>query len=523
MSTDVPDAEEPGVPEPSVEPGPVDADPADSGRQLFSYLGGREWRDYRAILGVFAGTFFAEFTPDDVVARLAERGTPIDGGAVGERLESLRRWGNLAVSSSVGSPTSLADYYRRRNRYLITSAGQDVYEVVEGVLGRVDEVQDVSASRLRTLLDALRALERIDVASVDPELLADRVREVFAPHEDFTGEITRFFAALNQWQSRYDLSHDELTFFAQVLVTYVAEQLDEIHRVARPVAVLLEDLMAQVPVIVARAGRGLAGRMADAGLGETFAVAHRPGTTVDDWEHLHSWFCPVDGRASRLTQLRGDAIAAIRTLTVNLTRLSRIGVGGASRRADLVRFASVIDRTDPSLVPRLVQAAFGLGPAVHWGNLSADADDPTSAVTPWSDAPPATVPVSLRERGDRAARGVSSPMPDRSIGQRRLRDRREAEREALRRVDDELATAELDGATVSPAALHRLQALVGSTLARLGPSGASTTHDEGNLRCQVRRAPGAVLRVTTSEGALTFSDLAVTIERLAAPIDRETG
>lgn len=490
----------------------VALDPVDAGRQLFAYLSGREWQDYRAILGVFAGTFFAEFTPDDVAARLAGQGTPMDPAVVGQRLESLRGWGNLVVSSSVGSPTSLADYYRRRNRYLITSAGQDVYEVVEAVLGRVDEVQDVSASRLRTLLDALRALRELDLPTVDPELLADRVADVFAPHEDFTGEITRFFAALNQWQSRYDLSHDELTFFAQVLVTYVAEQLDQIHRVAHPIAAVLDDLMPHVPHLVARVGRGLAGRIEEAGVGETFLVAHRPGTAVDDWDHLRAWFCPTDGRPARLVALRSDAIAAIRTLTLNLTRLSRVGLGGASRRADLVRFASLLDRSDPATAPRLVQAALGLGPSVHWGNPAADVDDPVPAVTPWADAPPAIVPVSLRERGDRAARGSSSPLPDRSAGQLLLRDRRRAEREALRRVDDELASVELDGAVVSPAALHRLQALVGATLARLGPTSEATTHVDGRLSCRVERSPRSHLSVSTDEGTLTFAGLAVTVE-----------
>src|SRR5699024_8826005 len=119
--------------------------------------------------------------------------------------------------------------------------------------------------RLRTLLDALRTLRGLDLATVDPERLADRVREVFAPHEDFTGEITRFFATLNQWQARFDLSHDELTFFAQVLVTYVADQLDEIDRVARPIATVVDELMVNVPVIVDRVGRGLAGRIEESG------------------------------------------------------------------------------------------------------------------------------------------------------------------------------------------------------------------------------------------------------------------
>lgn len=496
-----------------VDPDNVGGNAGDAGRRLFAYLGGAEWQEYRAILEVFAGTFFAEFTPADVAQRLAERGIPLDDGVVASRLESLRTWGNLTVSSSVGSPTSLADYYRRRNRYLITSAGQDVYEVVESVLGRIEAVQEVSASRLRSLLGALEALRELDPATVDPERLADGVRDVFAPHEDFTGEITRFFAALNQWQSRYDLSRDELAFFAGVLVSYVAEQLDEIHRVARPIAAVLDQLAPAIPQIVARAGRGLAGRVEAAGMSEVVTVTHRQGSTVDDWVHLRSWFCATDDQPARLTRLRADAIAAIRTLTLNLTRLSRIGVGGASKRADLVRFAALLDRSDPALAPRLAQAAFGLGAANHWGTLAADADDPAAATTPWAEAPPASVPVSLRERGERTMRGVTSPMPDRSAAQRLIRHRRDAERDALRRVDDELADVVLDGATVSPAALHRLQSLVGATLARLGTAATTAAHFDGGLRCEVERRPGHRLEVRTVEGVLTFEDLSVRFSR----------
>ena len=43
-----------------------------TGRDLFRYVVTPEWADYRAIMGVFADTFFSEFTPEDVAARLAD-------------------------------------------------------------------------------------------------------------------------------------------------------------------------------------------------------------------------------------------------------------------------------------------------------------------------------------------------------------------------------------------------------------------------------------------------------------------
>lgn len=98
-----------------------------AGRDLFRYVVALEWSDYRAIMGIFADTFFSEFTPEDVAGRLAAVSHPLAPDVIGERLESLRRWGNLTVSSAVGNPQSIQDYYRRRNRYLITRAGQEVH------------------------------------------------------------------------------------------------------------------------------------------------------------------------------------------------------------------------------------------------------------------------------------------------------------------------------------------------------------------------------------------------------------
>ncbi len=487
---------------------PVGAPAGERDRWLFSYVLGTEWEDYRAILSVFAGTFFSEFTPDDVAERLAASGVVLDTDTVGARLESLRKWGNLAVSSSVGNPSSLADYYRRRNRYLITRAGQEVHDLVESVLGRVDEVRDVSTGRLRALLDGLRAITGVDPATVDPVRLADLVRGVFDPHQAFTSEITQFFASLNQWQSRYDLSEDELVFFAKVLVTYVSDRLDEIERTARPIGAILERV--DSAAIVRRVEGGLAKRVADAGLAETVSVSRAAGTSEDDWDHLRSWFLVRDARESRLTRLSHDAVAAVRTLTMNLTRLSRVGVGGSSRRGDLLRLAAFFDTADPADLAALAHGAFGLSAAVHYGVEAGDHDDPVSSATSWLDAPAATVPISLRERGDRAIRGAATPLRDRSAEARLLRHRREAEREAARLVDRELVGADFAEVVISPAALHRLQGLVGATLARIGPAAVEGEHRDGDLVCVVRRTPGETA-ITSRDGVLRLVDLEVRV------------
>jgi uncharacterized protein (TIGR02677 family) len=491
----------------------------EAGRRLFRYVNGDEWREHRAVMAVFAGTFFSEFTPDDVTARLAAGGVVLPPDVVGDRLESLRKWGNLAISSSVGNPTSVADYYRLRNRYLITRAGQEVHDVVEGVLGRVDVVHDVSTGRLRTLLDALRDLAATDVDRAEPQRLADLVRNVFDPHVAFTSEITQFFAEINHWQSRYDLAPEEFAFFAEVLVGYVAERIDEIDRTARPIAAVLVKLAPEVRAIIARMGGGLASRVDAAGLGGTVDIARFEGSREDDWSHLAAWFVNVPGQPSRIARLGKEAIAAVRTLTLNLTRLSRVGVGASSRRADFLRLAGFLDAADPNggAVGRVVAAALGLYPSLHYGVAAADADDPEPPTISWWDAPRAAVPVSLRARGDTTNRGRTTPIADRSVAQRLVRHRRADEADARRLVDEELlAAADLDGARLSSDALARLQQLVGRSLTQLGVHGASHERTEGAISCKVRRQPGRTTTVTCPEGDLSLRGLVIVLERVSA-------
>jgi uncharacterized protein (TIGR02677 family) len=500
------------TPEPSPDGRDADASPAHAGRLLFRHVVADEWADYRAIMAVVAGTFFSEFTPEEVAARLTDARHPLDVAVVGDRLESLRRWGNLTVSSAVGNPQSLSEYYRRRNRYLITRAGQEVHQVVEGVLARVDEVRDVSTGRLRALLEALDRVARLDPMRTSPSELADAVGAVFDPHEAFTSEISQFFAAINQWQSRYDLSPDELRFFAEILVGYVGERLDEIERVARPIGRRLEAIAPTFAVFVERARHGLASRVDEAGLSGSISVSHRAGSRVEDWEHLCGWFLRRPGKLSRIETLTREAIAAVRTLTLNLTRLSRSGLQAASRRADFLRLAQFFDRAEPDHLSRIAAAAFGIGPSHHYGVVAEDADDPVATTTSWWQAPRARVPISIRERGDTTNRGRVSPMPDRARERELLRRRRQQEHAATERVDRELLDApHLDARVLSTGALRRLQEVVGRTLRLLGTRARMAEYPDRALVCRIERTPGRHTHVHAPTGTLTLFDLTISI------------
>lgn len=489
---------------------------------VFSYVTSDEHSDeYRAILGVFAGTFFAELTPADVAARLTADGTDLPVDAVAQRLESLRGWGNLEVSASVGAVSTVADYYRRRNRYLITRVGQEVHELVEGVLAQVDEVRDVSLGRLDALAAALEALLGLDAATADPARLADAVRAVFDPHRAFAGEITQFFAAINQWQSRFDLDETEFAFFSEVLVGYVGERLEALERKARPLAALLDQLWPRVPMLVERARDGLAARVADAGItGVRVRAGH--GSTVADWEHLAVWFRHRPGAPSRVATLGRDAVNAVRTLTQNLTRLSRTGLGASSRRADYLRLATFLDAADPGDAPALAAAAFGLFGCRHLGVEAGDDADPVPTTTSWWDAPRAPVPVSLRERGDTTNRGRAAAVLDRSAQRAHLLGRRrEAERLAATARADLLAATgpdgELpDGTELTDAALGELQRLLGPAVAALGADRSKGEAELGALRCVVERSPGRDTGLRTPSGRLVLRALQVTLREVSS-------
>ena len=500
------------------------ADVPERARQLFRYLGGEEWQEYRVILGVFAGTFFAEFTAEDVALHPDVVGAAVDPDAVAGRLESLRRWGNLTVSSSVGTPASLDDYYRRRHRYLITRAGQEVHELVEGVLAGADEIGDVQAGRLRDLHRSLSELADRLEAGLDGAAgddLADRARRIFDLHDRFTSELTQFFAELNQWQNRYDLTAEDVQLFATVLVGYVSEKLTEIERMTRPIARSLEAILGRLDDLLPALRSGLAARVDDAGLAPSVAVRRLKGTDRVDWEHLAAWFVPLPGQPSRLDRHTRQAVAAVRTLTANVTRLSRVGLGAASRRADFVRLAGFFDRAATAgEAHRIAAAAFGLGSCRRLGALPADADDPAPTSTPWRDAPRAAVAVSLRVRGDRSQRGSPSPLRDRSTEHKWIRLRRERERVAREAVAAELLAragddGRLDGAELSVASFTLLRDLVGRSGHGHSPGAAVRSAADAGVLCEVRRVEGVRTVVACPDGRFALHGLDVTVT--AAP------
>ena len=492
-------------------------------RLLFRYLGGEEWAEYRAILAVFADTFFTEFSPHEVQARLAE--VRLSEEVVRDRLDRLRRWGNLTVSTDAGNPTSLEDYNRRRHRYLITPAGQQVFDLTERMLVSINEVADPQAGRLSDLRVHLQLLAdhaATGYRDLGREGTTAAVRAAFDIHERFAEELTGFFRHLAQWQSRYDLSADEVHVLASFIVGYVSEQLEQIERLQWPISRCLEQIMPHLDALLSSVDSGLAERVGEAALADTFTARRLRGSERDDWHLLSRWFVDAPGRPARLSQRTDQALAAVRTLTSNLSRLSRLGTATSSRRADFLRLAGFFDTAvAPHEAHDIACAALGLGSCRHAGTLAADADDPAPTTTPWSSAPRAEVPISLRERGERTQRGNTTPVRDRSGEHRIIRERLDAARVERRAAARELLSeadglGRIDGATLSAAAFVLLRELIGLCGHQAADGTGARTAESAGIHCVLRRDPQIHTTVSCPEGRLRLHGLAISVADTAA-------
>jgi uncharacterized protein (TIGR02677 family) len=178
--------------------------------------------------------------------------------------------------------------------------------------------------------------------------------------------------------------------------------------------------------------------------------------------------------------------------------------------------ATWLDHSDERRAHDLFVAAFGLYGCRHLG-VASDAEQ-ASAATSWWHAAPVEVPVSLRDRGTRGARGRTACAEDHSAQKEHLR--RQAEQEVERR---HAAAAELCGVanrlssvSLSPSATALLLELLARAMAAAGPQFDETTAEDIDLdiRITVLRAPGQQTVVRGRDGNLALDGLTVKVERL---------
>jgi uncharacterized protein (TIGR02677 family) len=490
------------------DPAPVDG----ARRDLFRYLTVEEAADYLAIMDLFSATLLTDLSAAEVTGQLGEHGLSMTRDTAEARCRQLADWGNLVPSIRDARVATVAEYVRSRSRYQVSKLGGRVHRQAVEILHTSDGAREVARELLGQIVQSLDRILGLlasgtsDGDTLDAEALAGEVTTVFSNQRVFTDSVRDFYAYLAGILSRYDLGGEEYAQFKELLLVYIDLITADVNRHAPAVAHRAGLVLEQAEPLLAALATLPSLTMPDG-----TPVERAQGRTCEDWGELAAWYDASHG-ASGPEQLRGAAQQALGQLITNAKRLLDSSGTGFSRRADFLRLARWFATADDEQAHRLYNAAFGAYPARHLLFGPEEPDPRVGPTTSWWHAKPVPVPVSLRERGDRAMRGRSSRVPDPTADRLRLiaEARREAEQQQA--AASELALAgSLDGTTISPAARDLLLDLVGALLAQSGEEIAD--HDAG-LRLHAEPGPDTV--VTSPDGTTTFEQLRLTVSRIGA-------
>jgi uncharacterized protein (TIGR02677 family) len=486
-----------------------------SQRALFSYLTADVADDYLAIMRLFTSTLLADLSAAEVAAQLVERGVVLDPDTVESRCRQLVEWGNLVRSVRETRVPTVAAYHRSRSRYQVSKLGGRLHREAEEILRAVDGAREVARELLARIVDSLtQILVQVGNANrpVDSETLAGAVTGVFNDHHMFTESVTDFYAYLAGVLTRYDLAGEEYAQFKGLLLDYVDLISADVNRNAPEILErlllllkLIDRVLDNLPTVPALAG-------------EMLAVERLPGRTRSDWEQLAAWYGAGDARSGP-DQLRAAARQALGQLITNARRMLTASGTGLSRRADLLKLAGWFHTADSDTAHRLYDAAFGCYPSRH---LLIGPDEPDLSAGPstsWWESAPADVPVSLRERGDRAVRGRSSRVPDPGAEAQRLLARARSRSEARHAAAAELiAAGSLHRSRLSRAARDLLLDKLSMLFAAVAAGDAVAEHHDADLGLLLRAvsAKGSATVVTGDDGTVTIHDVTLVALPLGA-------
>ena len=199
-------------------------------------------------------------------------------------------------------------------------------------------------------------------------------------------------------------------------------------------------------------------------------------------------------------QVRAAASRAVGVLLANVKRMNAASSRETSLRRHFLRLAGWFDEATPHDAHVLYTSAFALYGARHLGvTLEPAIAEALPATTSWWDAPPAPVPMSIRERGDRNPRGRVVRVSDHGAQKDRLLDERRRDDEQRAAAIAELAAVgdRLAEVRLSAPAMTVVLELLGLATARFGPDLAGTT-------AALVDAP-LTLWIEPNDGAVTLS------------------
>lgn len=481
---------------------------------LFRYLTAEERIDYVAIMTRFTASLLADMSASTVAEQLGREGISLDSETVEVRCRQLVRWGNLVPSLRDARVSTVADYLRARSRYQVSGLGGRVHRTAVEIMAASDGAREVARELLGQIAQSLGEILTLLSAPSSPERserLAGVVTTIFNNQRLFTASVTDFYAYLSGVLTRFDLHGDEYAQFKGLLLDYVDLITADVNRHAPLIAEQLDRLLGRIDELLAvlDALPGLA-------LGEVTEVERSGGRTRTEWEQLRQWYSGT-GSESGPAQLRAAAGQALGQLIANAKRLLDASSTGYSRRADLLRLTGLLDRSSDTEAARLFAASFGMWSARHLSMGPEEPDPRVGPMTAWAAADPIDVPVSLRERGNRVARGRTARVPDTTTDRAMVEAAARADRARNQAAAAELAAAgHLDGAQLSPDSRALLLDELARLLATNPDPAASAEITNYDLGLVLRAVPGDRTVVHSSDGTLTVTGYALSVTAIGA-------
>ncbi|WP_433268781.1 DUF2397 domain-containing protein [Actinosynnema sp. CS-041913] len=486
--------------------------------KLYAYLDARDHqRTYLAIMRLFTSTLLADLSAGEVAGALAgaEREGRVEPGEsrienVINRLRQLVEWGNLVQGRREVVASSIAEFQHGSVRYQVSKLAVRVQRDVDELLRVPEGAREVSRELLPAVERGLDQLGRslsealVSEARRPREVLAEQVTTLFLQHAELAATVRDFYAYLGQVVTRHHLAPEEISGFRNLLVEYIQMVVEDVLRHTPAIADALARLTGARAELLRLLGR--------ADLGDR--VERARGRSAEDWQELTDWFVDRPGRPSQVTALRDATARAIGSLLASVKRATSGGGLLPGRRAELLKLAAWFDSGTRAEAHELYAAAFGLYSARHLS--PAPEHDSDNERTSWRDGPVHDVPVSVRSRGDRGARGRTSkilddPMTEQSL----LAEAREAdERRAASVAELAAAAPHLSTTRLSGEALGVLCELLTLAMAQrdtAADSGSATDPVRG-LRVTVAHAAGRSTRIHSHAGTLTLHDSTLVLD-----------
>jgi uncharacterized protein (TIGR02677 family) len=412
--------------------------------KLYRYLAAQEADDYLAVMGCFTDALLAEWSPQDLAGQI-----DLSVNVIAARCRYLADNGNLLLSPREVRVTSISEYQSQPVRYTVSALGARLHREVEAFLAVTGGAREVPSELLALIAEGLATLDPV----ADPESLAGAVSTIFSQFHTFSGSVTDFYTYIGSVLTRSDLDGDEWAGFKHLLLDYLETIVESVRRHTPAITAAFERLRPELPALLDRLAAGdtaFAALKAATPTGES--VERARGRTKSDWDQLEAWFIGPGAR-----QLRNAAGRAVGALLTSLKRINASGTREASLRRHFLKLAGWFDAASPANAHVLATAAFGLYGARHLGvPLDDDIAEAVPATASWWRSPPAPVPVTLRERGDRTARGKSAQAADHTHQKERLlatraadADRRATACAELLAVGARLADARLSAAAMT--------------------------------------------------------------------------